>query len=185
MEISFRIYDTSSTFFFSIAHFISQIAQTKMAGGTPKFVPLRSVDIEKEEDRTANNVFKLDFEELEAAITDRTRVLILNTPHNPTGKIFSRDEMLKLADIIERHPQVTVISDEVYEHIIFDEENSPHISFATMPGMWERTLTLSSSGKTFSATGWKVGWAVGPPHLTHAVTSVQQWVNFSGEDMSF
>lgn len=156
------------------------ISQTKMAGGSPVFVPLRSVDIGNgDEPRTANDVFKLDFEELEAAITDKTRVLILNTPHNPTGKIFSREELSNLAEIIERHPQVTVISDEVYEHIIFDEEKSPHISFATIPGMWERTLTLSSSGKTFSATGWKVGWAVGPPHLTHAVSSVQQWVNFS------
>ena len=159
---------------------LTKSAQAKMAGGLPIFVPLRSIEVESEEKRTANNVFQLDFEELESAITDKTRVLILNTPHNPTGKIFSREEMMKLADIIQRYPQVTVISDEVYEHIIFDQEKSPHISFATIPGMWERTLTLSSSGKTFSATGWKVGWAIGPPHLTHAVTSVQQWVNFSG-----
>jgi aspartate/methionine/tyrosine aminotransferase len=118
-------------------------------------------------------------EELENAITEKTRAFILNPPHNPTGKMFSREEMIKIAEIMERHPQVTIMSDEVYEHIVFDEENSPHISFATIPGMYERTITLSSSGKTFAATGWKVGWAVGPPHLVHAVTSVQQWVNFS------
>jgi len=154
------------------------IAQTKMAGGAVKFVPLRS-NPEKKAESTANEAFILDMEELENAITDKTRAFVLNSPHNPTGKMFSREEMTKIAEIIERHPQVTVIADEVYEHIVFDVVNSPHISFATIPGMYDRTLTLSSSGKTFSATGWKVGWAVGPPHLVHAVTSVQQHVNFS------
>jgi aspartate/methionine/tyrosine aminotransferase len=74
---------------------------------------------------------------------------------------------------------IIVIADEVYEHVVFDEESEPHISIATLAGMWERTLTLSSSGKTFSCTGWKVGWAVGPPSLVRAVTAVQVWVNFS------
>jgi Aspartate/tyrosine/aromatic aminotransferase len=169
------------------------IAQTKIAGGVCKFVPLRSStrakkkkknedghdDDEEETSVTANQVFQLNMEELENAITDKTRAFILNSPHNPTGKMFTREEMLQMAEIMKRHPQVTIIADEVYEHIVFDEEKSPHISFATMPGMYDRTLTLSSSGKTFSATGWKVGWAVGPEHLIHAVTSVQQWVNFS------
>lgn len=158
------------------------IAQTKMAKGTPKFVPLRTKEDDNDsssDSMTANEKFVLDFDELENAISDKTKVLILNTPHNPTGKMFSMEEMEKIAAIIQRHPQVTVISDEVYEHIVFDPESSPHISIATLPGMYERTLTLSSSGKTFSATGWKIGWAVGPPHLTGAVTSVQQWVNFS------
>mmetsp|Transcript_10129 Transcript_10129/g.11238 ORF Transcript_10129/g.11238 Transcript_10129/m.11238 type:complete len:495 (+) Transcript_10129:54-1538(+) len=154
------------------------IAQTKMAGGTPKFVPLRTTET-NDDSMSANEKFVLDLNELEQAITDKTKVLILNTPHNPTGKMFNRSEMEQLASIIERHPQVTVIADEVYEHIVFDEKTSPHISFASIPGMYEHTLTLSSSGKTFSATGWKVGWAVGPPHLTGVVTSVQQWVNFS------
>lgn len=151
------------------------IAQTKMAGAVPKFIPLRP----NVENKTANEYFRLDFDELEASITDKTKVMILNTPHNPTGKMFSRHEMQKLAQIVLRYPQLTIISDEVYEYIVFEEETSPHISFASLPGMYERTLTLSSSGKTFSATGWKVGWAVGPEHLVHAVTSVQQWVNFS------
>eukprot|EP00557_Chaetoceros_sp_GSL56_P012980 CAMPEP_0176478604 /NCGR_PEP_ID=MMETSP0200_2-20121128/1274_1 /TAXON_ID=947934 /ORGANISM="Chaetoceros sp., Strain GSL56" /LENGTH=458 /DNA_ID=CAMNT_0017874551 /DNA_START=135 /DNA_END=1511 /DNA_ORIENTATION=- len=163
------------------------IAQTKMAGGVCKFVPLRSVNSHDNNDnnddvkqkKMANQMFQLDMEELENAITDKTRVFILNSPHNPTGKMFTREEMLQMAEIMKRHPQVTIISDEVYEHIVFDEDKSPHISFATMPDMYDRTLTLSSSGKTFSATGWKVGWAVGPKHLIHAVTSVQQWVNFS------
>jgi kynurenine--oxoglutarate transaminase/cysteine-S-conjugate beta-lyase/glutamine--phenylpyruvate transaminase len=157
------------------------IAQTKMAGGVPKFVPLRTNPsaTTSSSELTSNAMFTLDFDELERTITDKTRVLLLNTPHNPTGKMFNRDELQKIADIIHRHPQITVISDEVYEHIVFDTDKSPHISIATLPGMFDRTLTLSSSGKTFSATGWKVGWAVGPEHLTRSVTSVQQWVNFS------
>ncbi len=157
------------------------IAQTKMANGVPKFVPLRTNQNLPSDGKeiTANEKFVLDFEELENAITEKTKVLILNTPHNPTGKMFNLSEMEKIAEIVQRHPQVTIISDEVYEHIVFDPEASPHISIASLPGMFERTLTLSSSGKTFSATGWKVGWAVGPAELTGAVTSVQQWVNFS------
>ena len=156
------------------------IAQTKMANGVPVFIPLRTKEGDGGSSKaTANEKFVLDFEELENAITDKTKVLLLNTPHNPTGKMFNMEEMEKIAAIIKRHPHVTVIADEVYEHIVFEPETSPHISFASLPGMYEHTLTLSSSGKTFSATGWKIGWAVGPPHLTGAVTSVQQWVNFS------
>ena len=162
-------------------------AQVKMAGGECVFVPLRpNNELMSPNDNknnagasSASDVFQLDLNELEAAITDQTRILLLNTPHNPTGKMFSQTELQGIAEIVERHPQITVISDEVYEHIIFDPENEPHISFATLPGMFERTLTLSSSGKTFSCTGWKVGWAVGPPHLVQAVVAVQQWVNFS------
>eukprot|EP00559_Dactyliosolen_fragilissimus_P004089 CAMPEP_0184859842 /NCGR_PEP_ID=MMETSP0580-20130426/4817_1 /TAXON_ID=1118495 /ORGANISM="Dactyliosolen fragilissimus" /LENGTH=496 /DNA_ID=CAMNT_0027356689 /DNA_START=25 /DNA_END=1515 /DNA_ORIENTATION=+ len=162
------------------------IAQTKMAGGTPKYVPLRRKDASTAVDpdadatrQTSNAAFTLNLEELENAITEKTKVMIINSPHNPTGKMFSMEELTKIAEIVERHPQLTVISDEVYEHIVFDEVNSPHISFASIDHMYDRTLTLSSSGKTFSATGWKVGWAVGPPHLTKAVSAVQQWVNFS------
>jgi aspartate/methionine/tyrosine aminotransferase len=143
-----------------------------MAGGTPVFCPLRPNG-----EGNASEVFTLDLAELEAAITPRTKVLLLNTPHNPTGKMFSRQELEGIAEILQRHKQVTIISDEVYEHLVFDSQ--PHISMATIPGMFERTLTLSSSGKTFSCTGWKVGWAVGPPRLVKAVTAVQQWVNFS------
>ena len=155
------------------------IAQTKMAGGIPKFVPLRTTDEDSSSGASANDKFKLDFDELETAITERTKAFILNTPHNPTGKMFNQEEMAQIAAIIKRNPHVTIIADEVYEHIVFEPETSPHISIASLPGMYEHTLTLSSSGKTFSATGWKIGWAVGPPHLTGAVTSVQQWVNFS------
>ncbi len=117
--------------------------------------------------------------ELDAAITPKTKILLLNTPHNPTGKMFTREELEGIASVVQGHSQLLVISDEVYEHIVFDPENVPHVSMASIPGMFDKTLTLSSSGKTFSCTGWKVGWAVGPPNLVKAVTAVQQWVNFS------
>ncbi len=146
-----------------------------MAGGTPVFVPLRPTG---DSSLSASQVFTLDLQELEDAITPRTKLILLNTPHNPTGKMFSMTELQGMAKIATDH-NLIIISDEVYEHIVFDTTTEPHISMATLPGMWERTLTLSSSGKTFSCTGWKVGWAVGPPHLVKAVTSVQQWVNFS------
>jgi kynurenine--oxoglutarate transaminase/cysteine-S-conjugate beta-lyase/glutamine--phenylpyruvate transaminase len=155
-------------------------SQVRMAGGKPVFVPLRPhTGDDDSEHRGASRAFTLDLDELEAAITGRTKVLLLNTPHNPTGKMFSRQELEGIAAIVQKHPKITVIADEVYEHIVFDPENEPHVSMATIPGMWEQTLTLSSSGKTFSCTGWKVGWAIGPPHLVKAVTAVQQWVNFS------
>jgi kynurenine--oxoglutarate transaminase/cysteine-S-conjugate beta-lyase/glutamine--phenylpyruvate transaminase len=157
-------------------------AQVRMAGGVPVYCPLRPVGASNYDDgspHSASDVFQLDLHELESMITPRTKVLLLNTPHNPTGKMFSRVELQGIADIVQRHPQLNVISDEVYEHIVFEPETEPHISIATLPGMFDRTLTLSSSGKTFSCTGWKVGWGVGPPHLVKALTAVQQWVNFS------
>jgi kynurenine--oxoglutarate transaminase/cysteine-S-conjugate beta-lyase/glutamine--phenylpyruvate transaminase len=151
-------------------------AQVQMAGARPIYCPLRPVDTEISTMKASEH-FRLDLDELEACITPRTKVLLLNTPHNPTGKMFSRQELTDIANMLQHHPQITVISDEVYQHIVLDDE--PHVSMATIPGMWDRTLTLSSSGKTFSCTGWKVGWAIGPPHLVKAVTAVQQWVNFS------
>jgi len=152
-------------------------AQVRMAGGVPKFIPLRQQPVETLSN--ANDVFHLDMDELKSSITPQTKVLVINTPHNPTGKMFSKNELEQIAAIVELNPQLTVIADEVYEYIVFDKNKSPHVHFASLPGMYERTLTLSSSGKTFSCTGWKVGWAVGPPSLVRAVASVQQWVNFS------
>jgi len=155
-------------------------SQIIMAGGIPVYVPLRPTrGDDGAYSSSASECFKLDPAELAAAITPRTRVVVVNTPHNPTGKVFSRSELASIAEVVRANPGVLVISDEVYEHIIFDQENSPHISIATLDGMWGRTLTLSSSGKTFSATGWKVGWAVGPPELVRPVSASQQWVSFS------
>jgi len=126
------------------------IAQTKLAGGLPVFVPLRTnPEASSHDELTSNSVFSIDFSELESAITPRTKIILLNSPHNPTGKMYNIQELGKIAEIVQRHPHITVISDEVYEHIVFDKDSSPHISFATLPGMFDRTLTLSSSGKTF------------------------------------
>jgi len=156
-------------------------SQVKMAGGTCVYCPLRPDLSKSDNGGTASDVFTLDMDELRSKITDKTKVLILNTPHNPTGKMFSLKELQGIAQIVLEHPNLIVLSDEVYEHIVFDEEKEPHLSIASIDDgiLWDRTLTMSSSGKTFSCTGWKVGWAVGPPQLVKAVSAIQQWVNFS------
>lgn len=115
-------------------------------------------------------------EELRAAFSPRTRVLLLNTPHNPTGKVFSRSELTAIAELACEH-DVLVITDEVYDRITYD--GAEHISLATLPGMWERTLTINSTGKTFSMTGWKIGFAIGPASLNTALRLVHQFVTFA------
>jgi N-succinyldiaminopimelate aminotransferase len=119
--------------------------------------------------------FRLDPAALDAAISPRARVLLLNTPMNPAGTVFSRAELEAVADVCRRHDLVAV-TDEVYEHILFDGE---HVPLATLPGMRERTVTISSAGKTFSLTGWKVGWACAAPELSAAVRAVHQFVTFA------
>ena len=147
-------------------------AQVQMAGGTPVYVPLRL-----RSGSGGGAAWELDLAELRAALTPRTRVLLLNHPQNPTGKILSRGELEGIAAILADFPSVVVVSDEVYEHIVFDGREFPRM--ATVPGMWERTLTVSSSGKTFSCTGWKVGWAIGPEALVRGIVLTNQWVQFS------
>jgi N-succinyldiaminopimelate aminotransferase len=120
--------------------------------------------------------WRLDPDELAAAIGPRTRALLLNSPHNPTGKVFSRAELELVAAACIEHDLVA-ITDEVYEHLVFEGE---HVPLATLDGMAERTLTISSLGKTFSCTGWKVGWACGPAALVAGVSAVKQYVSFSG-----
>ena len=115
-----------------------------------------------------------DPDALRAAVTSSTRAILLNTPHNPTGKVFDRDELQLIADLAVEHDLV-VITDEVYEHLIFDGE---HIPMASLPGMRERTVTISSAGKTFSVTGWKIGWVCAPPALTAAVRAVKQFLTY-------
>ena len=102
--------------------------------------------------------YRLDAPAIEAAITDRTRIILLNNPHNPTGAVFDSEQLAELASIAQRHDLI-VLSDEVYEHIVFPPAR--HVPMATVPGMRERTVTFGSGGKTFSLTGWKVGWATG------------------------
>ncbi|HET8951427.1 MAG TPA: pyridoxal phosphate-dependent aminotransferase [Solirubrobacteraceae bacterium] len=118
----------------------------------------------------------VDPEALEAAITRRARVLLLNTPHNPTGKVFTRPELELIADACIEHDLIA-ITDEVYEHLVFDGE---HVPLSTLPGMADRTLTISSLGKTFSVTGWKIGWATGPAGLVAAVRTAKQFLTFAG-----
>jgi N-succinyldiaminopimelate aminotransferase len=116
-----------------------------------------------------------DVDELENAITPRTAVLLLNSPHNPTGKVFTRDELEAVADVARRHDLV-VISDEVYEHLTFD--GRAHVPIATLPGMRDRTVTIGSAGKTFSVTGWKIGWVTAPAALVTAVRTVKQFLTY-------
>jgi N-succinyldiaminopimelate aminotransferase len=118
--------------------------------------------------------FTFDREELAAAFNPKTRLLLLNTPHNPTGKVFDDDELAFIADLCVRH-DVVAVTDEVYEHLVFDGRHRP---LASLPGMAERTITISSGGKTFSFTGWKIGWAVGPADLIAAVRTAKQFLTF-------
>ena len=119
--------------------------------------------------------FALDLAAIERAIGERTRLLLLNTPHNPTGKVFSLEELAALAELCRRHDLIAV-TDEVYEHLTYD--GHAHRSLAELPGMRERTLRLSSAGKTFSVTGWKIGWATGPAPLVAALQAAHQFLTF-------
>ncbi|MFI1168254.1 pyridoxal phosphate-dependent aminotransferase [Streptomyces sp. NPDC020801] len=119
--------------------------------------------------------FRLDLDELRAAVTDRTRLLLINTPHNPTGTVLTRAELTAIAELaVER--DLLVVTDEVYEHLVFDD--AEHVPLATFPGMRERTVTIGSAGKTFSFTGWKVGWITATPTLVAAVRSAKQFLTY-------
>ncbi len=144
-------------------YYDSYRACCKMAGATPRFVTLHAPD------------FRWRPDEVRAAFSDRTRVLLLNTPHNPTGRVLDRAEMEQLAALCIEH-DVICVTDEVYDRIVFDGE---HIPMATLPGMRERTVTLNSTGKTFSMTGWKIGWATAPAELASAVATAHQFVTFA------
>lgn len=146
----------------------SYVAMLQMAGAVRRPVTLRAPD------------FRLDVAALRAAVTDRTRFVLLNSPHNPTGTVLTRAELQAVADLAIAHDLI-VITDEVYEHLVFDDALSTegHVPIATLPGMRERTLTLSSVGKSWSFTGWKVGWATGPAPLVSAVLAAKQWLTFT------
>jgi N-succinyldiaminopimelate aminotransferase len=144
-------------------YYDSYAACIALAGATRKPVTLRPPD------------YAVDPDALAAAFTPRTRAVLLNSPHNPTGKVFSRAEL----ELIARHcaeRDVLAITDEVYEHLTFDGRE--HIPLATLPGMAERTVSISSSGKTFSLTGWKIGWATGPRPLVTAVQTAKQFLTY-------
>ena len=118
--------------------------------------------------------FQPDLDLLRAAVSDRTRVILVNDPHNPTGAVFDAEVRGEIVRLAERHDAV-IVTDEVYEHLVFDEA---HVPIATLPGAWERTLTISSGGKTFSTTGWKIGWITGPAPLIDAVLAVKQFLTY-------
>ncbi|MEZ4865928.1 MAG: aminotransferase class I/II-fold pyridoxal phosphate-dependent enzyme [Caldilineaceae bacterium] len=146
-----------------------------MAGGTPVYVPLRpKAQVESAAD------WVLDPAELEAAITEHTRLLVINTPQNPVGKVFSRTELEQIAALAQQY-NFLVLSDEVYEWMTYPdaERTVEHVRIATLPGMWERTITLGSAGKTFSVTGWKIGWAITSARLAHAIFMAHQWIPFA------
>ncbi|MFC7535307.1 pyridoxal phosphate-dependent aminotransferase [Actinoplanes sp. GCM10030250] len=121
--------------------------------------------------------YEFDEAELRAAFGPRTRLVLLNSPHNPTGKVFTPDELNLIAELCQQH-DVWAVTDEVYEHLAFPDAAAPHVPLASLPGMLERTLRISSAGKTFSCTGWKVGWATGPARLVSAMLRVKQFLTF-------
>lgn len=144
-------------------YYDSYKASVAMAGAVPRVVTLRSPD------------WTFDPRELEAAFGARTRAVLVNTPHNPTGKVFAPAELEAIARLC-RERGVLCITDEVYEHLVYEGR---HVPMASLPGMRERTITISSFGKTFSLTGWKIGWAMAPPELAAAVRSAHQFITFA------
>ncbi len=134
-----------------------------LSGATHTTVPLLAPD------------FMPDVALMEEAFTERTKVVLINNPHNPTGAVFPREVLQRVVELSARHNAV-IVTDEVYEHLTFDV---PHIPVATLPGAAERTVTISSAGKTFSFTGWKIGWLSGPEHLVSAIRTVKQFLSYS------
>lgn len=144
-------------------YYDSYRASVALAGAVPRFVALEPPG------------WSFNVEALEAAIGSRTRLLVLNSPHNPTGKVFTRDELLAIAALC-RARDLVIVADEVYERLVFD---GTHVPIATLPGMRDRTVTISSFGKTYSLTGWKIGWAAASPPLTAAVRAAHQFLTFA------
>jgi N-succinyldiaminopimelate aminotransferase len=141
----------------------SYAAGVQLAGARLRGVPLRPPH------------FRLDLDRLADAVTNRTRMLLVNSPHNPTGAVLTRDELAGIAALVVER-DLLVLTDEVYEHLTYD--GVPHLPLATFPGMAERTLSTGSAGKTFSVTGWKVGWLTGPSDLVAAARSVKQFLTY-------
>jgi N-succinyldiaminopimelate aminotransferase len=145
-------------------YYDSYRAMIQFCGGVRRPLTLRAPD------------YRLDLDQLAASVTERSKVILLNTPHNPTGRVLDEDELAGVAHVAREHDLV-VVTDEVYEHLTYGAHR--HVPMATLPGMFERTVTISSSGKTFSFTGWKIGWASGPVELVAAVEGAKNWLSYS------
>lgn len=144
-------------------YYDSYAAGIAMAGGIRVPVTLRAPD------------FRLDIDALRAAVTPRTKLLLINSPHNPTGTVLTADELRAIAEVANEH-DLLVVTDEVYEHLAFD--GAPHVPLVTYPGMRERTVSISSAGKTFAVTGWKIGWVCATPELVTAVRTAKQFLTY-------
>jgi N-succinyldiaminopimelate aminotransferase len=147
-------------------YYDSYAATIALSGATLRAVPLRPP------------TFGFDPDELRAAFSARTRLVLVNTPHNPTGAVFTREQLTLIGELAAEHDAV-IVTDEVYEHMVYsDDPAAEHVPMATLPGLADRTLTISSAGKTFSVTGWKVGWVHGPIALVNAVRAVKQFLTY-------
>lgn len=144
-------------------YYDSYVAMISLAGATRRNVTLRAPD------------FRPDLEQLRSTITERTRLILLNSPHNPTGTVFSAAELAEIARLAIENDLI-VITDEVYEHMTYD--GVPHIPLATLPGMAQRTVTISSAGKTFGVTGWKIGWVCAPTEFIEAIRAAKQYLTY-------
>jgi N-succinyldiaminopimelate aminotransferase len=156
-------------------YYDSYAATIALSGATLRAVPLRWMSGSP----LCPPSFTFDPDELRAAFSPRTRMVLVNTPHNPTGAVFTRDQLTQIGELAVEHDAV-VVTDEVYEHMVFADESgrAEHVPMASLPGLADRTLTISSAGKTFSVTGWKVGWIHGPIALVNAVRAVKQFLTY-------
>ncbi|XP_041370941.1 kynurenine--oxoglutarate transaminase 3-like isoform X2 [Gigantopelta aegis] len=145
----------------------------RVAGAVPRFIPLRPTKSGK---TTSSADWKLDPQELESLFNEKTKLILMNTPNNPLGKVFTKDELELIAGLCIKY-DVVCIADEVYEWLVY--KANKHIKIASLPGMFERTLTIGSAGKTFNVTGWKLGWTVGPEHLMLGMRTMHQNCNYT------
>lgn len=150
-------------------HFDIYCPQICMAGAVARTVPLIPPEL-------GSNTWNIDFDAFRRVFNERTRLFLFNNPHNPTGKVFTKEEIQQIADILSEWPNVQVVSDEVYEHLLFDGRKLYPI--ATFNNLWDRSVTLSSAGKLFSVTGWKCGWAVGGIDIIRKMAITHQWVTY-------